>query len=56
MVTKTGTPNPQATDKYEPPLPLEFVAETIRAIAELDSGMGKIYFRKKEFLDDLECL
>ncbi|MFZ3148610.1 MAG: hypothetical protein WA137_06165 [Methanothrix sp.] len=56
MATKPVISNPQATDKSEPPLRAEFVAETIRAIAELDSEMGTIYFRKKEFLDDLKRL
>jgi hypothetical protein len=44
----------QATDNSEPPLKEEFVAETIQAIAELDSGMGKTFSSKKEFLEDLE--
>ena len=56
MTTTSGTPDPQATDQSEPPLRAEFVAETLQAIAELDLGLGNIYFHKMKFLDDLERL
>lgn len=56
MALKPQIPIPQTTDQSEPPLHAEFVAETIQAIAELDSGLGKTFSSKKEFLDDLEHL
>jgi hypothetical protein len=56
MATRSQIPDPQATDQSEPPLRAEFVAETLQAIVELDSGPGKTYSSKKEFLDDLEHL
>jgi len=56
MATKPGIPNLQATDQSEPQLRAEFVAETLQAIAELDSGLGKTFSSKKEFMDDLERL
>jgi hypothetical protein len=49
-------PSSQATDNSEPPLNPKFVAETIQALEELDSGMGKTFSSKKEFLEDLERL
>jgi len=56
MAIKSEIPNPQATGQSEPPLRAEYVAETLRAIAELDSGLGKTFSSKKEFRDDLERL
>jgi hypothetical protein len=56
MATRPVISKPQATDKSEPPLRAEFVAETLQAIAELDSGLGKTFSSKKKFLDDLESL
>jgi hypothetical protein len=56
MASKPEIPNPQATGQSEPPLRAEFVAETLQSIAELDSGLGKTFSSKKEFLDDLERL
>lgn len=56
MTSKPEIPCHQAIDKSEPPLHAEFVAETLQAIAELDSGLGKTFSSKKEFLDDLERL
>jgi len=56
IATRPAISKPQATDKSEPPLRAEFAAETLQAIAELDSGLGKTFSSKKEFLDDLERL
>jgi hypothetical protein len=56
MATRSQIPNLRATDKSEPSIRAEFVAETLQAIAELDSGIGNTYSSKKEFLDDLEHL
>jgi len=56
MATKPVISNPQATGQSEPPLRAEFVAETLQAIAELESGLGKTFSSKKKFLDDLERL
>jgi hypothetical protein len=56
MAIKPEIPNPQATGQSKPPLRAEFVAETLQAIAELDSGLGKTFSSKKEFMDDLERL
>ena len=44
----------QETDNSEPPLNPKFITETARALEELDSGMGKTFFSKKQFLEDLE--
>jgi len=56
MATKPVISNLQATGQSEPPLRAEFVAETLQAIAELESGLGKTFSSKKKFLDDLERL
>jgi hypothetical protein len=56
MATRSQIPHPQATGQSEPPLSAEFVAETLQAIAKLDSGLGKTFSSKKEFMDDLERL
>jgi len=44
------------TDKVEMPFREEFIAETLQAIEELDSGLGKTFTSKKDFLRDLESL
>ena len=49
-------PGYKAKDNSEPPLDAEFVAGTAQALDELDSGMGKTFSSKKEFLEDLERL
>jgi hypothetical protein len=56
MATRSEIQNPQETGQSEPPLRAEFVAETLQAIAELESGLGKTFSSKKKFLDDLERL
>lgn len=56
IVKGSRSPSSQATDNSEPALNAEFVDETIQAMAELDSGMGKTFSSKKEFLEDLERL
>jgi hypothetical protein len=56
IVKRTKSPSSRATDNSEPPLNPEFVAETVLALEELDSGMGKTFSSKKEFLEDLERL
>ena len=40
----------------ELPLQEEFVAETLKAIEELDAGLGRTFSSKKEFLEYLEQL
>jgi hypothetical protein len=54
--TKPEITSTQATDQSEPPLRAEFAVETLLAIDELDSGIGKTFSSKKEFLDDLDRL
>ena len=44
------------TDETELPLQEEFVAETLKAIEELDAGLGRTFSSKKEFLEYLEQL
>lgn len=56
IASKPKIPTPQTTKQSEPPLCAEFVAETLQAIDELDSRLGKTFSSKKEFLDDLEHL
>jgi hypothetical protein len=53
---KTRDYSTQATDQSEPPLRAEFAVETLLAIDELDSGIGKTFSSKKAFLDDLDRL
>ncbi len=43
-------------DKLGMPFRDEFIAETLQAIKEIDSGLGKTFTGKKEFLQDLERL
>jgi antitoxin component of RelBE/YafQ-DinJ toxin-antitoxin module len=43
-------------NEVEMPFKEEFIAETLQAIKELDSGLGKTFTSKKEFLQDLESL
>lgn len=50
------SPGSQETDNSEPPLNPKFITETARALEELDSGMGKTFSSKKQFLEDLERL
>jgi hypothetical protein len=56
IAPKPKIPIIQTTKQSEPPLRAEFVAETLKAMDELDSGLGKTFSSKKEFLDDLERL
>lgn len=56
LTTRSEIPDPQETGQSEPSLRDEFVAETLKAISELDQGLAKTYSSKKEFLDDLERL
>jgi len=56
IVKGSKSPGSRATDNSEPPLNPKFVAETVQALEELDSGMGKTFSSKKEFLEDLERL
>jgi len=48
-------PYPQGAGQSEP-LRDEFIAETLKAISELDLGPAKAYSSKKKFLGDLERL
>jgi hypothetical protein len=43
-------------DMTELSLQEEFVAETLKAIEELDAGLGRTFSNKKEFLEYLEQL
>jgi hypothetical protein len=54
LTTRSETPSPHRAGQSEPPLLDEFVAETLKAISELDLGLAKTYSSKKKFLDDLE--
>lgn len=56
LAARSEIPRPLAKGQSEPPLRDEFVAETLRAISELDLGLAKTYSNKKKFLDDLERL
>jgi len=56
MAPATKILKERETGETELPLRDEFVAETLKAIEELDAGLGRTFSSKKEFLEYLEQL
>jgi hypothetical protein len=56
MAPATKILKERETGETELPLRDEFVAETLKAIEELDAGLGRTFSSKKVFLEYLELL